>query len=549
MQQTASLRSRRGARVGLTTLFLTAAATLAGASSFLTPEQSQLTGLDGWTPLPLFTVGETIDGYTPPGILDGLGAHKVSKNTVRVYANHELGGNGGYAYSLANGLQLKGARVSYFDIDRQTRRICDAGLAYDSVCDRFGNVVTAAAQINETGNTINGFSRFCSSSFYDKNQHGFADDIYITGEENANGTQWALDVEHKKIWACPELGRGAWENVSALDTDCKDLVALLMGDDEQKAPLYLWIGIKQKHGTFIERNGLARGQLYAWAADNGDQTPEEFNGIGASRKGKFLAVDARNAAMAGQPGHDAQGYLNDTTLRAAALALGCFSFSRPEDIHTNPDCGTQAVFASTGRGSVYPSDDWGTVYVIDVDFPPRFCRKGCDLPDYVPASLEILANADTLPVPDAGIRSPDNLTWAGDGYIYVQEDRATQVGVFGGATGREASIWQLDPWNGDFTRIAEIDRSAVVPAGGGVTDPSPLDIGNWEASGIIDVTNLFPRSRGERLLLCDTQAHSLRNGVIGGSSSLVEGGQLILLSKERPKNRGRDCDRCERDDD
>jgi len=532
MLQNRTSPARRATRIGLTMLLLGAAATAASALSFTTTSPAQVEGLDGWTVKPIFTVGETIDGYTPPGILDGLGAQKLNGKVVRVYANHELGNSAGYVYSLANGLQLKGARISFFDIDRQSRDLCDAGLAYDTVYDRYGNVVIAAPQINESTSTINGFARFCSSSFYDKGDYGFADDIYITGEESSNGSQWALDVAGRKIWACPMLGRGGWENVSAIKTGCKDQIALLMGDDTVSAPLYLYVGRKIKGGSFLERNGLAQGQLYVWVADNGDLTPEDFGGTGASRAGRFLPLDVRDVAKAGRPGYDAQGYLNDVTLRAEALALGAFSFSRPEDIHTNPRCGTQAVFASTGRGSVYPSDDWGTIYVIDVEWNRcRKCRKGSDLPETVPTSLEILHNAGDLAIPDAGIRSPDNLVWALDGQIYVQEDKSTQLNVFGAVSGREASIWQLDPDDGDFTRIGEIDRSAVVPAG--TTDSAPLDIGNWETSGIIDVTNLFPTPKGERLLLADSQAHSVRDGVIGGSTKLVEGGQLFLLSKKR----------------
>lgn len=549
MQPTASTRFRRAALLPLAMLFL-AAATTAGATSFLTPEASQLKGLDGWTSAPLFTVGETIDGYTPPGILDGLGAQKLDRHTVRIYANHELGNSVGYAYTLANGLQLTGARISTFDVNRSSRRICGAGLAYDKVYDRHGNPVASAAQINETGHLTRGFSRFCSSAFYARNTFGFASDIYVTGEENTNGTVWALDVASRALWACPALGRGAWENVCALDSGCKDRVALLLGDDEERSPLYLWIGIKSKQGGFLERNGLADGQLYVWAADNGDTTPEQFKGLGASRSGEFLPVNARDSSKAGLPGYDAQGYRNDATLRAAALALGAFSFSRPEDLHANPRCRTQAAFASTGRGSVYPSDNWGTIYVLDVEFARRHGCRSCDLPAGIPASIRILVNSDLLAVPDSGVRSPDNLVWSRDGFVYVQEDRSTTPGsLFGAASGREASIWQVDPWTGDATRIAEIDRTAVVPAAGGVTDASPTDVGNWESSGIVDVTDLFPRAKGERLLLCDVQAHSLRNGVIGGSTGLVEGGQLVLLSKRVSKNSGRDDDRCERDDD
>lgn len=60
--------------------------------------------------------------------------------------------------------------------------------------------------------------------------------------------------------------------------------------------------------------------------------------------------------MAGEIGYDVDGYLDGHTLREQADQLGCFSFSLPDD----------------------------------------------------------------LPVPDQGIRRPDNLAWADDGFIYIR---------------------------------------------------------------------------------------------------------------------------------
>ena len=121
-------------------------------------------------------------------------------------------------------------------------------------------------------------------------------------------------------------------------------------------------------GSFLDRNGLAQGQVYAWKADNGDLDPQAFNGVNEFRRGTFVAVAVQDLAMAGMTGYDGAGYLNSDTLQASADTLGCFSFSRPEDLATNPLDGTQAVFAATGRGSLYPADNWGTVYTVDVDF-------------------------------------------------------------------------------------------------------------------------------------------------------------------------------------
>jgi secreted PhoX family phosphatase len=222
--------------------------------------------------------------------------------------------------------------------------------------------------------------------------------------------------------------------------------------------------------------------------------------------------------MAGLPGYDAQGFLDANTLRAQADNLGCFSFSRPEDVSTNPLDGSQAVLASTGRGTQYPSDNWGTIYIIDVDF------------GNLSAAMLVLYDADELAVPDEGIRSPDNLDWADDGKIYLQEDRSTSPGsLFGAATGVDASIWKLDPITRVATRILEVDRSAIVPAN--ATDSAAGDIGNWETSGILDVTGFFGTASRERLFIAVVQAHGIRDGLIGGNALLVEGGQLVFISK------------------
>jgi len=487
----------------------------------------------GWTATPIVTIGETIGAFQPVGILDGLGAFSRGTGSAAVLTNHELPQNTGYTYSLLNGTQLRGARISSFVITRTidsqgvpSLKIERAGLAYHTVYDRQFQVVTEAEQINETGISNDGLSRFCSSTAVAKNTYNFVDDIYFTGEETGKpfhphgGTLWALDVYNRELWAVPALGRANWENVSPLSTGNPGTVALLVGDDTESAPLYLYIGQKNAlgDGSFLDRNGLRVGTLYAWKADNGDLNPEQFKGLNASRSGTFVPVTVQNPAQAGQPGHDAEGYLDIDTLQAQADALGCFSFSRPEDIAVNPLDGTQAAMASTGRGQLFPSDNWGDVLVIDVDF------------SNLTADIVIVHDADGLAIPDSGIRNPDNLTWAKDGKIYVNEDRSTAPSaLFGAATGIEASMHVLDPVTRVRRRVAEIDRSAVAPLG--TTDGAPGDIGNWETTGVIDITGMLPGLPNERLLMIAVQAHSLVNGPIGDNALLDEGGQLILMSK------------------
>ncbi|MDX1420488.1 MAG: hypothetical protein R3181_11025, partial [Rubricoccaceae bacterium] len=139
------------------------------AAQFITSEPAQLRGLDDdpdtvWSVYPVLTVGEDIDGYRPTGILDGIGIGRVNSHTNRIVVNSELADSLGYAYSLANGTELRGARIHSFDTAARTGGIRRAGLAYDTVYDRYGALVTDATQINEGTSPPAGFAAFCSGT-------------------------------------------------------------------------------------------------------------------------------------------------------------------------------------------------------------------------------------------------------------------------------------------------------------------------------------------------------------------------------------------------
>jgi secreted PhoX family phosphatase len=509
------------------------AAAMSPAASMLAPAKAS-----GFSVSVLLTTGDACGDYRPPGIMDGMGAWSWDAGTVRLFVNHELPPDHGYVWTLANGTRLQGSRVSYFDIDKKTRSIRSAGHAISAIHDRRGELVTRANQVNESSSVSGnrGLHSLCSAQGCRAGQFGFIDDVLFTHEEVSavedhphGGTVWALQIRTGELWALPALGRGSWENVTPLATpDCArpdGHIALLLGDDLEfgGAPLYLWIGRKQPGGNFAERNGLASGQLYAWVSASGERNPEDWHGTGAACDGEFLPLLVRAPELDGEPGHDRDGYLDDTTLRAQALTAGAFMFSRPEDLATNPRNELQAVFCSTGHGLRYPADDWGTIYLVDV----RFATEGKGLRPT--ATLSILYDADDIG--DHGIRCPDNVAWASDGLIYVTEDNATKVHVFGAQSGREASVWTVDPANFENRqRIAEINRSVVLPAD--ARDVRPDERGTWECSGLIDVSAEFGAA-DELLLLTSVQAHSIRGGALGGSNELVQGGQLLLLSRKR----------------
>jgi hypothetical protein len=188
-------------------------------------------------------------------------------------------------------------------------------------------------------------------------------------------------------------------------------------------------------------------------------------------------------------------------------------------LHVNPSHRSEFVFASTGRGENFSTDDWGDIYIVSTDL------------EALTAEIRILYDGDDqngdpdnqFSHPDYGLRSPDNLVWGHDGSIYVNEDPATQLG---GVSGRDASIWRLSPRTGKANRIAEVDRTALYPPD---ADNDPDEF--WESSGVLDVTGLFPTRPGETLLVSDVQAHGITGGGIGGEADLVEGGQLLFLSE------------------
>jgi serralysin len=523
--------------------------------SFDTTQPSQVKGINGYTVDPILTVGDKVGNYAIPGIPDGIGAFALNDTTVRVLVVSELGNTVGYKYKLKNGLELPGARANYVDIDKRTLQVTDAGLAYDTIINREGKEIKVATDL-ENG----GINRFCSAALFEANQFGagkgLADRIFFSGEETLGGTQFALDVKTNILYAVPWFGRAGWENVTEIDTGTTDKVAFIIGDDGN-APLTMYVGEKnaKKDGSFLDSNGLAQGKLFAWvaddptdAADKIETSSADFKGTNSSTKGKFVeiayydptkkgtAVDGpdTDTTIQNDLGYDAQGFATYAQQSKLATDAKAFFFNRVEDVSTSPTDATQVAFNVTGVDGT--SNIFGSVYKIDVDF--NDLAKGD-----ITGKVDILYDGNDEGKKDLGLRSPDNLDWADDGKIYINEDRAISAALFAGTGKAEASIFSIDPSVVDpsktLTRIAQVDRSAV-PAG--QNDINPTDVGNWETSGILDVSNLFGNKPGE-VFLFDVQAHSVKGGSIISATNvdgngdgtktdaenLVEGGQLSFL--------------------
>ncbi|MCX5937430.1 MAG: hypothetical protein NTW02_04310, partial [Cyanobium sp. LacPavin_0920_WC12_MAG_62_9] len=59
----------------------------------------------------VLTIGEAVGTYFPTGTPDGMGAYLKDANTIRLLFQSEITKTSGYAYKLANGTELTGARI------------------------------------------------------------------------------------------------------------------------------------------------------------------------------------------------------------------------------------------------------------------------------------------------------------------------------------------------------------------------------------------------------------------------------------------------------
>lgn len=546
---------------------LIAAPPVAGAGTFASTMLKDVAGGPTLQVTSLITAGEFTNGlnpgdsvYSPTGIFDGQGAYDNGDGTYTLLVNSELGATSGYGYLLP-GVDggLTGARVSSLVIDKDVddnasngyqSAVIAGGLAYDSIyLDGSATAIDQAADLGA------GFKRFCAANLVEANSFGtgvgFADRIYLVGEEEFSsdgGSFFALDVNGRAIHEVVGFGKGTWESATIINTGSADTVAVLLFDDA-KAPLYMWVGTKSAaaDASFLERNGLAasQGSLYAFVTtalpEDGVSTagPDssdlfaftELNGINAAINGSWVDLASFNPNYAS---------LGAPALRQLAVDQGALQLSRIEDGEVNPLNNQQAVFVSTGTADFNKGDLYGNVYTLD--FSTAFGSDGL-----VAASgdsvLKVVYDGDLLANPTTGIRNPDNMTISADGFAYLQEDRANGGGtdITAGNFGtQEASIWQLaiDPLTGnsidDPTRWAQIDRIAIPTAYGqtqpAYANPDSNGVGNWESSGIIDVSAFYDAAAGS-YFVANVQAHSIKDGNIGGSGYLVEGGQIDLIQQ------------------
>jgi len=526
---------------------------------------------NGWRTTPLVTVGEMgTDGfnfnqenfdYNPVGIFDGITAFSLDKCKVRAFTNHELFSGDGLSYILKNGTSLTGGRIDAWDMTKKSRKVLHGAGAYDTCIDREGIEVTDPQQFNKGREESSDFARDIGAGWvYDGGmvrlcsacaltpEDGFVNNIHFSGEEWSQGQGNVLDVCTKTLYVVPMTGQFFFENACPMERYTSNKVVLLIGNDNgflPETPLWLYIGEKgattlpdasYQPPDFLVKNGLGFGRLYAWVPDNCD-----FEGTGSVVDGKFVYVKNYDPTKEGAPEHDNLGFLHggnffetltgqNGPLINKAFDLGAFGFAPIEDVSANPQAPQQAVFASSGANRLYT-----VTFATEAE---DVFQKPIECIDEFGASLRILYDGSDggggqFTNPQDGIRNPDNLNWADDGFIYVCEDIGSSSLCEGGPA---PSIWQVNPSTGGIVRILEMDRTAVPE---GQIDVAPEACTAWAASGVVDVSHLFDNPCDRTLLLFDVQADSIVESNPPGlfaDDNLVAGGQLLLATGPKRTN-------------
>ena len=441
-----AIRRRCPARLGAACLSLLLgvhAHALDGGTRWVTP-------INGWKGFEIITQGDDPnDGllWAMPDRFDGLGALRVGNDTLRLIVNHEIDD----ATISQVDLSLNAFKAALLDaiatprneangLTADHRFVRSARQAYDRISDDGGASWTTTQSPADTA-----LMRFCSSQSFRANSfgpaRGFADDLYLSGNETATGRLYALDLAKRDFYQLSGVtggdGRGlpgipfeSYENTALLDTGETGHVALLFSSDymaPSQGKLRLYIGQKgvdaqgNASDSFLARNGLAYGSFY-YLHNNGIE-PDTLD-LGTPFSGVF-----------------------DTAIESA------YASSKLEDVDTAPHRPTTLALGDQDSG------------LFTIDFNLAINTDGLDLGRSYYTLTKVHGTEPGL----ASFGNPDNVDWTeptvlggvryDDGLIFVNEDSD------------EGSVWVNRP---DGSGLLAIAKTALIGESTGVLDISKL---------------------------------------------------------------------------
>ena len=450
--------------------------------------------------IPLLTVGDEIpmldemgevmtdSTYTVAGIPDGLGLYE-SADSYTVYMNHELNSNTITKISSSVPGQIKGARVSIYQFNKNWevmggRNLIESVMVGSTM---FELDTTSGEYKSADGTLLNGtgtMNRFCSGYLA---EYGFLSGnanapIWFAPEEGGLSSLGYAVYPDGHAVALPGLGKYSKETVIAASQyrASADKTVLLVTEDDGDGELYLFVG-KQ---TTADPNGFADGDLYALKVSGVATESLTANQVVSAT---WTMIPDEIALGTGEALSTWVNAENRTT-----------NFRRLEDIHEDPNAPGTFYFVTTGVNNT--ENTLGKLYRLVLNSSAVTST----------ATIELLLNGS----PTTGV-SYDNLTVDSNGWVVIQEDRATTDGgnIMKDQT-RQARIVAYNINTKATEMWLELSQAMVTPH-------LATDYGTWESSGIVEINSRAGIGDYRSSYLFDVQAHGVPNSNYGESGQLL----------------------------
>ncbi|HEY7109285.1 MAG TPA: hypothetical protein VH415_07660 [Nitrososphaeraceae archaeon] len=419
---------------------------------------------------PLITSKENLsNGFSFPGIPDGLGAVEMEDGVIDLYVNHE------YDSKENEGQHAKVSKLRLNETD--------------------GSIIGAELVIRDS----QGYETLCSASLVQG--YGFEHPLFLTNEEIDDGLVLAIDAINGSVYELPWVGRFSHENTIHVpyfyQNANKTVVMGFEDGDETESEVYMYVA--DSPAGLLHGNG----QLYVFGADD-NSTYNTWDDIyydsnGTKVDGKFIPLKWDYKTQ------------NETDLNAESVAVGGFQFIRPEDGTMDKRAEMQNILYMADTGGVSDENDetipagsngqnWTNGRIYQFEFKERT--------DPTMVTLNVMFDGNDPKAPGYHVlTNPDNLDTSQNS-LMINEDRID-------ANRFNASSPYNVSQNAQILKVNLENPSGIIPiAYVNQIEDRETAHGDWESTGILDASKYF----GDGTWLINVQAHTIG-----------EGGQLLLM--------------------
>jgi Bacterial protein of unknown function (DUF839) len=340
--------------------------------------------------------------------------------------------------------------------------------------NRNGSVLSGKLIENGSGK----YNVLCSAYLIEG--HGFSRPIFMTNQEIDNGTVVAYDALSGNKTEMPWLGKFSHENTIQVRGYGNKTVLLGTEDGEyDHSQLYMYVANSPSHLMH------SKGTLYVLVGDGNNITNFRDLRKGPIYKGHFEPLTWNWKTQ------------NSPELENEVQNKNALDFIRLEDLHYDQNNNSKIYVVDTGDNK--PGEQYrnGRIYSFELTKP----LKNSSSSAFYGATFAVMLDGDA----GDDIRNPDNVATSKNS-LMIQEDLNDYNRV---KDGDNARILRFDLGTHELKPVAVLDQSA---------DKSNPKAGEWESSGIIDVSDIF----GKGVWLVDIQAHTIN-----------EGGQLLLMTVDK----------------